>query len=48
MWAMLSHSWLEVERRKHTNDRLQGTLYMLVLKALASRGGLPESRTGRS
>ena len=24
--------------RKHTNDRLQGTLDLLVLKALASRG----------
>ena len=25
-------------RRKHTNDRLQGTLDLLVLKTLASRG----------
>lgn len=33
-----SHSWLYEGRRKHTNDRLQGTLDLLVLKTLASLG----------
>ena len=32
------HSWLWETMRKHTNDRLQGTLDLLVLKTLASRG----------
>ena len=27
-------------RRKHSNDRLQGTLDLLILKTLASRGAL--------
>src|SRR5262245_2108129 len=29
---------MRIIRRKHSNDRLQGTLDMLVLKTLASRG----------
>jgi PadR family transcriptional regulator PadR len=37
---MLSYSWLREGHRmqKHRNDRLQGTLDLLVLKTLASRG----------
>jgi PadR family transcriptional regulator PadR len=39
--ASFIHSWLwetTYPMRKHTNDRLQGTLDLLVLKTLASRG----------
>jgi PadR family transcriptional regulator PadR len=32
------HSWLWETVHKHTNDRLQGTLDLLVLNTLASRG----------
>jgi PadR family transcriptional regulator PadR len=41
--ALCTHSWLlELIHlmRKHTNDRLQGTLDLLVLKTLTSRGRL--------
>jgi hypothetical protein len=31
--------------RKHSNDRLQGTLDMLVLKALASQGRMHDTRS---
>jgi transcriptional regulator len=35
----LFHSWLYIgDHAEHTNDRLQGTLDLLVLKTLASRG----------
>jgi transcriptional regulator len=36
--ALYTHSWLWDTVHKHTNDRLQGTLDLLVLKSLASRG----------
>jgi PadR family transcriptional regulator, regulatory protein PadR len=38
--AKYSHSWLYENMRKHTNDRLQGTLDLLVLKTLAALGPL--------
>jgi PadR family transcriptional regulator, regulatory protein PadR len=40
MGQKCSHSWLYENMRKHTNDRLQGTLELLVLKTLASLGPL--------
>jgi len=39
MWQNLFYSWLWEDRmRTHTNDRLKGTLDLLVLKTLSSRG----------